>query len=284
MNSAVPRNLIIAVTFGASALQGTAALSQYRTEVQVSNGGNGTPLEFAFDGGLNATTAHQSLATPTLSGTAEAWSDLSPNGFIPSLRAVATHAGTRAQAVAWAVQGYTNTSGSPLTTTLLLDFTAQVTGSNDVEARLYLFRDENFEYSQDPGTILFESTSQLWPGFEAFANNPGPGGFDVLVGNHEGPVSEQRSFGFTVDPGDSFYVWARLVTTADNTGTADASSTLTASFTNTAGLEPAAVAIPEPGAAALLVIGGGMALVGGRGRRSRRDRNPADGRSRPARN
>jgi hypothetical protein len=156
------------------------------------------------------------------------------------LRARAVANPTRAQAVAWAVQGYTNTSAAPLTTTLLLSLTADVTGGNDLEARMYLFQDEGFEYAFDPGTILFETSSQLWPGFEPLANNAGPDGFDVLFGNISGAVDESRSFEFTVDAGDSFYIWARLVATADNPGEVDASGTLTASFTNTAGLQPAA--------------------------------------------
>ncbi|NIP19320.1 MAG: PEP-CTERM sorting domain-containing protein, partial [Xanthomonadales bacterium] len=115
------------------------------------------------------------------------------------------------------------------------------------------FDDENFSFSQDSGTMLFESTSQLWPGFESFANNLGPDGFDIDIKNFTGSVSEQRSFDFTVDPGDSFYVWARLVTTADNPGVADAFTTLTASFTNVDGLSPAAV--PEPGYLAFFSLG-----------------------------
>jgi hypothetical protein len=141
-----------------------------------------------------------------------------------------------------------------LSTSLLLNLTADVTGSNDIEARMYMFQDENFEYSPSPGTILFESSSQLFPGFEPFANNAGPTGFDVLLGNVNGPVNETRQFDFTIQPGDSFYVWARLVATADNPGEVDAFSTLSASFTNTQGLQPAAV-VPEPATMCLLLAG-----------------------------
>lgn len=246
---------LVSVVFLLSAPGGApAAVNLWRTEVQVSNGGNGVPLEFAFDGGLNAASSAQTLASPFGDATATAASELSVSGFIPALRATATHDGRRAQAVAWGVQGYTNVSADPVSTSLEMHFTADVTGSNDVEARLYLFEDENFEFSKDPGTILFESTSQLWPGFDAFANNLGPEGFDISRKNHVGPIDEFRTFDFTVAPGDSFYVWARLVATAENAGTADAFSTLTASFTNTAGLAPAAASIPEPRVAVWLVL------------------------------
>jgi hypothetical protein len=107
-----------------------------------------------------------------------------------------------------------------------------------VSARIYLFEDADFEYSRDPGTILFESTSVLWPGFAPFANNPGPLGFDVLISNTEGPVNEMRQFDFSVGIGESFYVWAMLLATADQTGEVDAFSTLTASFTNTGASRP----------------------------------------------
>lgn len=220
-----------------------SALTEWRTEVQVSVG-TGVGTQFAFDGGLNAPSASQTLSSVTGSGVAEASASLSPDGFIPTLRVRATHTGTRAQAVAWGVQGYTNTTGAPLSTSLIMNLTASITGSNDLLASVYLFEVENFDFQKDPGTILFESSSQLWPGFETFANNPGPTGFDIQIKNTAGPVNEMRQFDFTVDPGDSFYVWTWMLGTADVTGQVDAFNTLTASFTNTAGLTPAAVPAP----------------------------------------
>ena len=229
----------------------SAALTQWRTQVQASTGGNGPPLEFAFDGGLNDPSSAVTLVRSGGGAISEASSSLNADGFIPTLRARANNHGTRAQAVAWGVQGYTNTSASPLDTSLVLDLSATITGSNDVEARIYLFEDENFEFSPDPGTILFETSSQLWPEFPA--NDLSPTGFDIDINNFTGVVDEQRTFDFTVAPGDSFYVWGRLVVTADTPGVADAFSTLTASLTNTSGLEPAVV--PEPSRALLLVLG-----------------------------
>lgn len=243
----------IAVLIGGVHVQraASAPLDQWRTQVQVSVGGNGLPLQFAFDGGLNQSPSYTTLVT---SGAApQASAALAEDGYIPTLRVKAKASPTRSQAVAWGVQGYTNTSAAPLSTSLVLNLTADVTGSNYLEARVYLFQDENFEFSIDSGTILFESSSELWPGFEDYANNAGPGGFDVLLPNANGPVNETRTFDFTVDPGDSFYVWARLLGTADNPGVVDAFSTLTASLTNTDGLVPAAA--PEPGAALLLMLG-----------------------------
>lgn len=254
----IQRLLIFA--FFCAAPPGFAALTQWRTEVQVSTGGSaGSNLQFAFDGGLNVPQSSQTLAREAGSALAEAYSGLNASGYIPTLRTRSTASPTRAQAVAWGVQGYTNTSSAPVTTTLLLDLSATITGSNDLEARVYLFEDENFSFSSNPGTILFESSSQLWPGFESFANNLGPSGFDIDINNFTGTIAEQRSFDFTIDPGDSFYVWARLVTTADNPGVADAFSTLTASLSNTNGLAPAAV--PEPAATLLLSLGAVLTLI-----------------------
>lgn len=243
-------HLLIGITILGFAAEALAVPTEWRTQVQVSVG-SGTGTQFAFDGGLNVASSSQTLSSGSNNALAEASSDLSVTGFVPTLRARATAAPTSAQAVAWGVQGYTNVGADPLSTTLFLNLTADITGSNDVKARLYLFEEANFDFSTDPGTILFESSSQLWPGFDSFANNAGPTGFDVLFNNHTGPVNEQRSFDFTVQPGDSFYVWSRLVATADNTGVADAFGTLTASFSNIQGLEPAAV-VPEPSAFILL--------------------------------
>ena len=228
----------------------SAQLNEWRTQVQVSVG-QFPNLQFAFDGGLNESSSFTTLAT---SGAApQASSSLDAGGYIPTLRVKADASPTQSQAVAWGVQGYTNSSGEPLDTGLVLNLSANISGSNDLSARVYLFEDDNFEFSFDSGTILFESSSQLWPGFESFANNPGPGGFDVLIGNHNGAVSETRQFDFTVPAGESFYVWAQLLGTADNTGVVDAFSTLTASLTNTNGIIPAAV--PEPCTTVLLLIG-----------------------------
>jgi hypothetical protein len=244
-------SFLVVVVWLVFVIQGYAQLDAWRTQVQVSTG-SGTNTQFDFDGGLNATQASKALARGD-TALAEASSALNDEGYVPTLRARATASPTRAQAVAWGVQGYVNTSSSPLATSLLLNLSANLTGGNDVDARIYLFQSENFEWSFDPGTILFESSSVLWPGFEAYANNLGPDGFDIDINNFTGAVSEQRNFEFTVAPGGSFYVWARLVTTADNAGVVDAFSTLTASFSNTTGLTPAVV--PEPAAAGLLLFG-----------------------------
>lgn len=229
----------------------SAALNDWRTQVQVTNG-SGNDTVFDFDGGLNVPSSYQLMTTPPDSALAEAASTLSAGGYVPKLQTRAVANPTRAQAVAWGVQGYTNTSASPLATSLVLNLTADVTGTNDLDARVYLFEDENFEFAFDNGTILFESSSQLWPGFEDYANNLGPDGFDIDLHNFTGAVDEARQFDFTVDPGDSFYVWARLVATADTPGEVDAFSTLTASLTNTEGLQPASV--PEPSTLALMCI------------------------------
>ena len=143
-----------------------AQLNEWRTEVQVSVG-QGTGLQFEFDGGLNEPSSFVTLVTSGASP--QASSSLDADGYIPTLRVKADASPTRSQAVAWGVQGYTNASGGPLDTGLVLNLSANISGSNNLSARVYLFEDDNFQYSFDSGTILFESTSQLWPGFESFA-------------------------------------------------------------------------------------------------------------------
>jgi len=250
------------------------AQGEWRTQVQVTVG-SGVGTQFAFDGGLNDPSSTQTISAAFDAATSTASSALNSNGFIPTLRARATSVSMHAQAVAWGVQSYVNASGSPLDTTLVLQFDASITGNNDVQARVYLFEIDNFEYSQDPGTILFESTSQLWPGFETFANNLGPTGFDVVINNTAGPVSETRQFDFTVPPGVGFYIWARLVATADVPGEVDAFSTLTASLTETAGLvtgsaPPAPVPALGPAAVITLIILLAILGVGARYRSANR--------------
>jgi hypothetical protein len=245
--------LVLPAALLLAAAPAAATLTEWRTQVQVSIG-SGTGTTFAFDGGLNEASASQTLAHPSGTALSEASASLNAGGYVPTLRVRATDSGTRAQAVAWGVQGYTNTGGT-LSTTLVMHLSADISGLNDLEARVYLFKDENFDFALDPGTILFESDSELWPGFEPYANNLGPTGFDIAFNNAPGAVDETREFDFTVDPGDSFYVWARLVGTADQIGQVDAWTTLTASLTNTAGLVAAASVAPEPVLAWLLPAG-----------------------------
>lgn len=221
-------------------------------EVQVSTGTSGS-LQFAFDGGLNEDSAQQTLDRNG-SALSEASSMLDANGYVPTLRTRATASPTRAQAVAWGVQGYRNDTGGTIDTTLSLDLSANVSGSNDIDARVYLFKSAGFEFYKDSGTMLFESSSQLWDGFEPFANNLGPDGFDIDINDFTGSIDEQRTFDFSIDPGESFYVWARLLSTANNPGVVDAYSTLTASLSNTQGLTPALV--PEPSTFLLILVGG----------------------------
>ena len=233
------------------------AQGEWRTEVQVSVRCT-TDCEFGFDGGLNDPSSSQTITPSVGIATATASAALNSNGLIPTLRARATSVSERAQAVAWSVQSYVNTSATPLDTALVLQLDASMTGLNHVWANVYLLEIDNFEYSQGPGTLLFETTSQLWPGFDAFRNS-GPTGFEVFINHMPGPVSETRQFNFTVPPGVGFYVWARLVATADVPGDVDAFSTLTASLTETAGLvtgsaPPAPVPALGPAAVIALIV------------------------------
>jgi hypothetical protein len=226
------------------------------TEAYLSTG-TGLGTDFASAGGAGETSTTLTLPRGD-SALAEASSSLNSNGYIPTLRTRATASPTRANAVAVGVQGYRNNSGAIINTTLSLDLSATITGGNDIGASVYLFKTAGFEYYADSGTILFESSSELWDGVEPFANNLGPEGFDIDIKNFSGTVDEQRTFDFSIAPGESFYVWARLETEADNPGVADAYSTLTATLSNTEGLAPALV--PEPDVALLFLIGGGMAF------------------------
>ncbi len=242
------------------------AQSDWRTQVQVSTGsGPGGNLEFSFDGGLNVPSSSTSLSNP-FGALGEATAELNAGGYIPTLGVRAVSGSDRAQAVAWGVQFYTNTTGSPIDTSLVLQLDGTITGSNDLDAHVYLFQEDGFEFAFDNGTILFETTSQLWPGFEPYANNLGPDGFDISINNTAGPVDETRQFDFTVPAGESFYVWARLLGTADNAGEVDASSTLTASLTNTAGLAVGSGGggpslVPALGPMGTLALAAGLALA-----------------------
>src|SRR4029453_4298750 len=77
---------------------------------------------------------------------------------------------------------------------------------------------------------------------------------------------------FTLEPGDTFYVWATLFATADSRdatpSSADAFHTLTMQFDDASGLVPATV--PEPGEATAMAWA--LVVLGALARRGRRDR------------
>lgn len=240
-----------------------AALTEYRVQVQTSVGsGTGVDIEQQV-GGLNDTQV--SNVQTNLSGTAvaEAFSSLSTTGYVPTLRVRSTNTGTRAQAVAWGVQGYTNETGAPFSSTLILDLTASITGPNDLDARIFMFQEESFSFSFDPGTMLFECDCTLWPGFDYTD-------FQLLYGTANPSIDETRTFDFTLQPGESFYIWAQLLATSNSAGVVDAFSTLTASFSDTSGLTPAATAVPEAGRLGLVALALVAAALGRRGPGGRR--------------
>lgn len=204
----------------------------------------------------------QSSAATSLTdtkGSAAAAAALDPGSGIatPLLRAEAFSKSSLGSAfgTAFGVEGYTNTSGSVQSYTLNILLEAFVgdlgAGDGKVTADVIAWRTANFFFSSDRATLLFEASATIVD--EA----------QLLVDLSEIP-SANGSVSFTLDPGESVYVWARLKADARrDMSFADAFSTLTTSFTDPTGL--AAASLPEPGPLALLA-GAALGLAGGRRR------------------
>lgn len=217
-----------------------------------------------FDGGLNETSATSSIANLQGTGEARATLDASSGISMPALRAAASSLSSSLGSGfgdAFAVEGYSYVGEGPTIFTIDVSLTGTVVDATPVDldtsidARVVVFQENPFFFSSDYGSLVFElgavpiDETQL-----------------SLTGS---ATSVASSLTFTVNPGESFYVWATLGADAErDLSSADALNTLTMAFQDSTGLTAASV--PEPGASAML--GAGVLLLAARRGRVRRRR------------
>lgn len=234
--------MVVATNWGAETSASTFFAPSYYTDFD----GN-------YDGGMGSVMASSTFSDHR--GNAAAYAAL---GLAPQLKARAEHiAGTNgAWGQALAIEEFTYSGSSAATLQLDVSLTGSVLdpySSNDVwvRAQVYAFKAENFYYSWDPGTLFYEMGATLMEG------EPGAAGASELYLEFEGNTidgSLTDSIVFDVDPGETFFVWARLLTSAVWNGTeADAYNTLDLSFTDTDNLT--AGSVPVPGTFLLLFSG-----------------------------
>jgi hypothetical protein len=255
--------LLLGVTVPGSA----SALSEWGTQAVASRADCPSfCTNFTFGvstGGQNQATATSSVDSP-FQGTANALAELdtSPGLSVPVLKGEAfSNSGGLGSAfsTAFASEGYTYTGPGSMTFTLNITLTGSVSdptpGDNDtfIQADVVIFAEENYLFIADLPTLIFEAGATP---IDQLTLRLDP---DVTDGTLLGSVS------FTLSTGESVYLWANLDAEAQrDLSFADAFGTLTTTFQDDTGLVAASV-VPEPGTAALLLIGAlGLACPGRR--------------------
>ena len=238
--------------FGAQAYTDTASCPSFCT----SFGAGGTV------GGVGSTNVSNSFSDSRGNAAAQAILDPSSGLSLPILRAEAYVTGSGSSSAfgtAIAAEGYTYEGAAPKTFDLDITLTGEVfdptpgDGDTDIEAQIYIFGAEGYEYGFDAATLIFEL------GVVDIAS----AGLSLAAGE----TSDSFTLSFTLDPGQSVFLQATLGADAErDLSFADSFSTLTTSFQDPVGLV-AASTVPEPGTFALVVLG--LAGVARSGRRRR---------------
>jgi hypothetical protein len=237
-----------------------AVLTEWGAEARTSTR-SGTNVQFGpVDGGPLAKSAASSISNFVGDGRAEATLPDGPSISIPELKAEAISSGERVQSLATGIEGYTYTGAAPKSFSLSSTLTASVLDPNNdrtgVEAQIYLFGEDDFFFTFSLATLVFESGALVIDSV------------DLSIEQTESNAVRMGTLDFTLDPGESVYLWTQLSALGLDGGSADAFGTLTSTFEDSAGLVAASqemTVIPEP--TAPLFLCGSVALIGLRRRR-----------------
>lgn len=185
-------------------------------------------------------------------GVGESSSRLQGSGIMPVLKAKSyvndNWWGTWSDALAIEGYYYSGTENSKITLAANLSgyvnnpYLGISDNSTVLEALVYVFREENFNYCTDLGTLIYE--------YGAI-----PKASITFEVSKTGNVNLSGSVTFDVGPEETFYLWTFLMARAQWAPSyVDAFSTLTLSFDNPAGLTPKSV-VPLPGTLILFSSG-----------------------------
>jgi len=213
------------------------------------------PSIFDYDGGQGSFSSYSSASD--FRGDGQAAAQLQGSGIMPVLKAESYVASSDETWGTWttafAIEGYTYSGTGAQTFNLSASLTGDINNpyagdplnGTALRADIYIFNAENFVWCTDPGTLLYEygATTKADP--------------IEFSADETGHVSLTDSRSFSVEPGETFYLWAMLEAKAQWAPSyADAFSTLDLQFDSTEGLTPASV--PVPGSVILL----GSGLIG----------------------
>ena len=242
-----------------SASASAAPLSEWGTEVTVSTANCPSfCTDFIFgpaSGGQNQATA--SSTQDDSRGRAKGFVTMDPSSGLemPVLKAEAYSLQSSqgsAFSTVFATEGYTYTGTGSKEFNLDIMLTASVSDPtpNDldtfVEAKIYVFYAEDFAFTSDLASLIFEYGAEVVDSVEYSIRPDDPDAADAM---------REDTFTFTLDSGDIVYLLVLMDAEAERElSFADAFSTLETTFQDPDGLV-AASSIPEPGTASLLALG-----------------------------
>jgi hypothetical protein len=179
-----------------------------------------------FDGGQNIVISE--AVAEDYRGYAQGFVDLDPNGVTPKLSSYAfvkDQGNNVAMSRAWAITGYIYEGAQAASFVVDVNLHGYVhdplNNATQVTASVYVFGSENFVYTTDLGALIWEMDTTIKDGND-FALDGGQN-------------STGTSLTFTVEPGETFYLWEGLFT---HIAFADASTevALDTTFQNSEGL------------------------------------------------
>jgi hypothetical protein len=204
----------------------------------------------------------QSTAELSLDGYGFGRGSVSLSGVIgaPILKASAySEPGARISTNSAAVQRYKYEGDAPATRTFggNLTYAQQSTGAypsgSGIRAYLEVFSLPTESISIDPSVEA--NYAMLSGGYANLSGYSSLGFATFQDGNSNASGNGILSVTIDIHPGDAIWVWAMVQTPATNGGWVDSSHTFVTAWDETSSLTPAVVAIPEPGALAMMLSG-----------------------------
>ena len=208
-------------------------------------GGSGGESDFDNDGGEGLTSALSSLSN--IDGDGRAQTVFVGASLLPELSAEAfsnaqalTVRSSRVSSQATGMQQYFY-SGGPSAVTMSAMFDGTISGEARITGSLVVARAINgadVPLSTDFGTLVFEILA-LDDDLESL-------GEDRSTLSLPGPGADQLDVTFSVNNGDSIFIWASLFATGERGGSADAFNTMTLAFDDPTGFDPQLGQTPNP--------------------------------------
>jgi len=212
--------------------------------------------DFSFDGGEFSTSAFTSLSN--FGGTGQGSASLSGPTILPVLGAEGfSGSNSRTDTNAVGMLGYTYSGATATTISLDIVLDGERGGTTNpsdawVESDVAIILGDVNDFVTHYPTFIFEVVP-LTPGLSVLAES------NMSLDLNAGPQTKNDSIGFTLNPGDEFFVWAGLRAGGIRNGFGDAFNTLSMSFSDDAGISTSVVPVP----AAVWLFGSGLiGLIG----------------------
>jgi hypothetical protein len=218
--------------------------------------GFGGMFDSSSDGGEFSSSAFTSLSN--VDGTGQAGANLSGPSLLPELGAEGfSGPDSRTDSSAVGMLGYTYTGASATTISLDIELDGERGGTTDpldawVSSDVAIILGDVNDFVTDYASFIFEVVPGT-PGLSELGTS------NLSLDLNAGPQTQMDSIGFTLNPGDEFFVWAGLNAGGIRNGYGDAFNTLTMSFSDDTSITPSAVPIP---AAAWLFCSGLLGMIG----------------------